>query len=87
MNLGQSEVARKREEIRLREEAAQRAFSAPAIVASHEMITRRMELGATRVLALKAAGKHQEAETLFLSDDLWNVEQSVSQYAAQGDEQ
>lgn len=66
-----SEVAYFREQQALQEEAAKRALSGLAIVASHEVITARMERGAERILRLIQAGRHQEAEAL-LNSDMWH---------------
>jgi hypothetical protein len=69
--LFKSEVANFREQQALQEEAARRALSGLAIVASHEAITARMERGAERILRLIQAGKYQEAEAL-LNLDMWH---------------
>ncbi len=69
-----SEVARFRQEQALRDEAAQRGLSGLAIVASHEIITARMERGAERILQLIKEGKHEEAQAL-MEAEAWGAEQ------------
>ena len=68
-----SEVARFRQEQALRDEAAQRGLSGLAIVASHEIITARMERGAERILQPIKEGKHEEAQAL-METETWGVE-------------
>jgi hypothetical protein len=64
-----SEVARFRQEQALQEEAGKQGLSGLAIVASHETITARMEIGAQRILQLIQEGKHEEAQALFAAPD------------------
>ncbi len=59
--------------IELEEEAAQRGLYGLAIVASHELITARMERGAERILQLITEGKHDEAVAL-MNTETWGVE-------------
>lgn len=61
-----------RRDQQLREEAAQRALYASAIVANHETITKRMEQGATHILHLIEQGKHTEAVALMQQAD-WGM--------------
>jgi len=60
-----SEVARFREEQRLREEAAQRGLTGTAIVAQHEIITAKMEREAAMILK-KLAELPDEARRAYL---------------------
>src|SRR6266568_842499 len=59
-----SEVAQFRHHQALQEEAAQRGLNGFAIVARHESITRRMEIGAQRLLKLIEDGRHEEAQAM-----------------------
>ncbi len=67
-----SEVAYFRQQQALREEAARRGLYGLAIVASHELITARMERGAERILQLVQEGKHAEAIAL-MNTETWGV--------------
>ncbi len=69
-----SDIARLRRRIALEEEAAQRGLTGLAIVASHEIITARMERGAERILQLIEEGKHTEAVAL-MNTETWGVEE------------
>jgi hypothetical protein len=69
----QSEVAQFRHQQALEEEAAQRGLNGFAIVARHESITARMEVGAQRLLKLIAEGKHEEALAI-MNTSTWGVE-------------
>jgi hypothetical protein len=64
MTGNKSEIACLLQRIELKEEAAQRGLYGLAIVASHELITARMERGAERILQLITEGKHDEAVAL-----------------------
>jgi hypothetical protein len=68
-----SEVAQFRHQQALQEEAAQRGLNGFAIVARHEIITRRMEIGAERLLKLIEEGKHEEAQAI-MNTPAWGVE-------------
>jgi hypothetical protein len=68
-----SEIACLLQRIELEEEAAQRGLYGFAVVASHEIITARMELGAERILRLITQGKHDEAVAL-MNTESWGVE-------------
>ncbi len=76
-----SDVARLRRRIAMEEEAAQRGLYGLAIVASHELITARMELGAERILLLITEGKHDEAVAL-MNTETWGVEVEEGQEGA-----
>jgi hypothetical protein len=69
-----SDIARLRRRIALEEEAAQRGLTGLAIVASHEIITARMERGAERILQLIEEGKHAEAVAL-MNTETWGIEE------------
>jgi hypothetical protein len=58
--MAESEVAMFREQQALQEQAAQAGLHGLAVVASHESITKRVELGAERLLELIQQGKHAE---------------------------
>src|ERR1700737_727636 len=64
MQENKSEVAQFRHQQALQEEAAQRGLNGFAIVARHESITRRMEVGAERLLKLIEEGRHEEAQAM-----------------------
>ncbi len=66
--MAESEVAKFRREHNLREQAACLGLSGLAAVASHESITKRMEIGAERILQLVKEGKHEEAQALFSTE-------------------
>jgi hypothetical protein len=67
--LGVSEVARFRERQELEYQAARLGLEGPAMVASHEMITARMEVGAQRILKLFQEGRQEEAVALMSSEE------------------
>ena len=66
MKDNKSEVARFREEQRLREEAAQRGLTGTAMVASHEIITAKMEREAARILKRLAELPDDEARRAYI---------------------
>ena len=68
-----SEVAYFRQRQASEEEAARQGLYGLAVVASHEIITARMELGAERILRLITEGKHDEAVAL-MNTETWGVE-------------
>lgn len=68
-----SEVAAFRERQALEEESARLALYGFASVASHQMITARMQRGAERILALIDEGKHEEAQAL-MNTEYWQEE-------------
>ena len=76
-----SDVAHLRRRIAMEEEAAQRGLYGFAVVASHEIITARMELGAERILRLITEGKHDEAVAL-MNTETWGVEVEEEQGGA-----
>ena len=76
-----SDVARLRRRIAMEEEAAQWGLYGFAVVASHELITARMELGAERILRLITEGKHDEAVAL-MNTETWGVEVEEEQGGA-----
>jgi hypothetical protein len=80
-----SEVAYFRQRQASEEEAARRGLYGLAIVASHELITARMERGAERILRLITEGKHDEAVAL-MNTESWDVEVEERQEGA-GNEQ
>jgi hypothetical protein len=69
-----SEIASLRQRIELEEAAAVWGLYGPAIVASHESITARMERAAEHILHLVEAGKHEEAFAL-MNMPAWGVEE------------
>jgi uncharacterized protein YprB with RNaseH-like and TPR domain len=69
-----SDIARLRRRIALEEEAARLGLTGLAIVASHEIITARMERGAERILQLIEEGKHAEAVAL-MNTETWGIEE------------
>ncbi len=73
MEREKSKVAQLMQQIVLQEEAAQRGLTGFAIVATHESITKRMELGAEHILRLITEGKHDEAVAL-MNTETWGVE-------------
>ena len=73
MTENKSEIACLLQRIELEEEAAQRGLYGLAIVASHELITARMERGAERILQLIEEGKQAEAVAL-MNTETWGVE-------------
>jgi hypothetical protein len=68
-----SEIACLLQRIELEEEAARRGLYGFAVVASHEIITARMERGAEHILRLITEGKHDEAVAL-MNTETWGVE-------------
>jgi len=76
-----SEIACLLQRIELEEEAAQRGLYGFAVVASHEIITARMELGAECILRLITEGKHDEAVAL-MNTESWGVEVEEGQEGA-----
>lgn len=76
MGTKKSEVAQLIQHIILQEEAAHWGLSGLAIVASHELITARMERGAERILQLIHEGKHEEAMAL-MDTETWCVEDAM----------
>jgi hypothetical protein len=77
MNKKLSEVAYFRQQLALRDEAAQRGLSGFAISASHESITARMQAGAERILRLIEEGKLEEALAILNTDDWCLEEQEI----------
>jgi hypothetical protein len=71
--MAQSEVAQFRHQQALEEEAAQRGLNGFAIVARHQIITARMEVGAQRLLKLIEEGKHEEALAI-INTSTWGGE-------------
>jgi acylphosphatase len=71
--MAESEVAQFRYQQALQEEAAQRGLNGFAIVARHESITARMEIGAQRLLKLIEEGKHEEAQAI-MNTAGWELE-------------
>ena len=67
--------------IELEEEAARWGLYGLAVVASHEIITARMERGAERILRLITEGKHDEAVVL-MNTETWGVEVEEGQEGA-----
>ncbi len=62
--MAEGEVAKFRQQQALEEQAAYQGLYGLAIVASHESITARMEIGAERILQLFREGKQEEAVAL-----------------------
>jgi hypothetical protein len=81
MTENKSEIACLLQRIELEEEAAQRGLYGFAVVASHELITARMERGAERILRLITEGKHDEAVAL-MNTEMWGVEVEEEQAGA-----
>jgi hypothetical protein len=73
MTENKSEIACLFQRIELEEEAARRGLYGFAVVASHEIITARMERGAERILRLITEGKHDEAVAL-MNTESWGIE-------------
>lgn len=67
--MAESEVAAFRRQQALQEEAAELGLRGLAIVASHESITARLEIGAERILKLFQEGKQEEAIVLMSTPD------------------
>ncbi len=76
-----SDVARLRRRIAMEEEAARRGLYGLAVVASHEMITARMERGAEHILRLITEGKQDEAVAL-MNTESWGIEVEEEQEGA-----
>jgi hypothetical protein len=74
MQENKSEVAQFRQQLALQKEAAQRGLNGFAIVARHEIITSRMEVGAERLLKLIEEGKHEEAQAI-MDTPGWGLEE------------
>lgn len=68
-----SNVAAFREQQALEEEAARQALYGFASIASHQMITARMQRGAERILSLINEGRHDEAQAL-MNTEYWQAE-------------
>jgi hypothetical protein len=68
--MAESEVAQFREQQALQEEAARQGLYGLAVVASHETITARMEIGAARIHTLFQEGRPKEAVAL-MSTEAW----------------
>src|SRR6266481_9350795 len=81
MTENKSEIACLLQRIELEEEAARRGLYGFAVVASHEIITARMELGAERILRLITEGRHDEAIAL-MNTETWGVEVEEEQGGA-----
>ncbi len=81
MQENKSEVAQLMLQIDLEYQAAQRGLYGFAVMASHELITARMELGAERILRLITEGKHDEAVAL-MNTETWGVEVEEGQEGA-----
>ena len=63
-------IAHLRQQLTCEHEAAQYGLSGLAMVASHQSIIARMEHAWRRVQTLHAAGHHQQALALLVSDSL-----------------
>ena len=70
-----SEIRRLMRQITVESDAAQQGLTGLAIVASHELITARMERGAERILQLLQVGKQEEALAL-MSTETWGLEET-----------
>ena len=81
MTENKSEIACLLQRIELEEEAARRGLYGFAVVASHEIITARMERGAERILRLITEGRHDEAVAL-MNTEMWGVEVEEGQEGA-----
>jgi hypothetical protein len=68
--MAETEITRFREQQALQEQAAYQGLYGLAIVASHESITARMEIGAEKILKLIQEGRQEEAIAL-LSTTEW----------------
>ncbi len=73
-----SEVARFREQQALQEQASRWGLYGPAIVANHNSITARLQLGAERITRLMQQGKMQEAAHLMEQPD-WGADMQEHQ--------
>jgi hypothetical protein len=67
----ESVVAKFKQEQALQEQAAQQGLYGVALVASHETITARMQIGAERLLHLMEEGRYEEAKALFSTEEWW----------------
>jgi plasmid maintenance system killer protein len=72
MQENQSMIAAFRQQQALEYEAAQRGLQGLAMVASHESITARMEMGAERLLQMIEEGRHEEALAI-MDLPMWGV--------------
>lgn len=72
--MAKSEVATFRQEQTLQEQSAQQGLNGFAVVASHEMITARMDRAAERLLHLIQEGRHDEV-MLLMSKPTWGLEE------------
>ncbi|HLJ36264.1 MAG TPA: hypothetical protein VKU38_21580 [Ktedonobacteraceae bacterium] len=72
MNENPGMIARFRQQQALEEEAAQLGLYGTAMVASHAMITARMERGADYILRLIEIGKLDEAKRL-MDEGTWDI--------------
>ena len=71
--MNKSEVAQFRERQALEEQASRWGLYGPAIVANHNSITARLQLGAERITRLMQEGKMQEAVQLMDQPD-WGAD-------------
>ena len=78
MTIHKSEVARFREQQALEEQASRLGLYGPAIVANHNSITARLQLGAERITRLMQEGKMQEAVQLMDQPD-WGADMQETQ--------
>jgi hypothetical protein len=69
----ESSVAQFRQQLALQEEAAYQGLYGVAAVARHDIITARMVQITLHLQHLEQEGKHEEAQAILLSDDLWNA--------------
>lgn len=83
MSANKSMIGQFREQQALQESSARLALHGMAVTASHEAITRRMELGAVRVLGLISEGKEKEAIQLMESDFWCQVDEQEGQQVQQ----
>lgn len=72
-----SEVENFRKEQSLQEQAAHQGLYGFAVVASHEMIEKRVEQGAEYLIRqmtqLLTQGKHEQARELATNDHVWDI--------------
>lgn len=73
MQENKSEVAQLLKRIDMEHSAAQQGLAGLAVMANHEAINARMEVGAERILQLAAQGRHEEASRLMDAPN-WCVE-------------
>ncbi len=71
--MNNSEVARLREQLALEEQASRLGLYGSAIVANHNSITARLQLGAERITRLMQEGKMHEAAHLMEQPD-WGAD-------------